>query len=93
VVGFSIPVQKVQWYEHPGLVGAALVVGSVLALVPEKLDRLIALACVVVALGWPLITLEPWESRPSQTQRQIAALQSATGPRSGDAIADGSSMD
>ncbi len=68
VVGFSIPVQKVQWYEHPGLVGAALVVGSVLALVPEKLDRLIALACVVVALGWPLITLEPWESRLSQTQ-------------------------
>jgi 4-amino-4-deoxy-L-arabinose transferase-like glycosyltransferase len=93
VVGFSIPVQKYQWYVHPGLVGAALLVGSVLALVPEKLDRFIALACVVVALGWPLITLVPWESRLSETQRQIAALQSATGPRRGDAIADCSSMD
>lgn len=93
LVGFSIPVQKYQWYTHPGLVGAALLVGAVLALLPAKLDRFLALGCVGGALLWPFIALVPWESRLSETQRQIAVLQSATGPGRGDAIADCSSMD
>lgn len=93
VVGFSIPVQKYQWYVHPGLVGAALLVGAVLVLLPAKLDRFLALGCMAAALVWPFIAFVPWESRLSETQRQIAALQAATGPGRGDAIADCSTMD
>lgn len=93
IVGFSIPVQKYQWYVHPGLVGAALLVGGVLVLLPATLDRVLAVAALVTALGWPLVRLVPWESRMSETQLQIAALQGASGPRRGDVIADCSSMD
>jgi 4-amino-4-deoxy-L-arabinose transferase-like glycosyltransferase len=93
IVGFSVPVQKYQWYVHPGLVGAALLVGGVLALLPGVVDRLLTVACLVVALAWPFVRLAPWDSRLSETQRQLAALQSASGPRPGDAIADCSPMD
>ena len=93
VVGFSLPVQKYQWYVHPGLVGASLLVGAVLALLPAKLERFIAAGCVLLALAWPLVRLVPWEARLSETQRQIAALQSAVGPARGDSIADCSTMD
>ncbi|MDX2015344.1 MAG: hypothetical protein SFW67_34445 [Myxococcaceae bacterium] len=93
VVGFSLPVQKYQWYVHPGLVGAALLVGSVLALVPARLDRWLGVACVVGAVCWPLVRFVPWEERLTPTQRHLAALQAATGPSPGDAIADCSPMD
>lgn len=93
LVGFSIPAQKYQWYVHPGLVGAALVVGSVLALVPARFERALAVVSLVVALSWPLIRLVPWEHRLSETQRQIAALQAASGPTPAQAIADCSTMD
>lgn len=93
IVGFSVPVQKYQWYVHPGLVGASLLVGSVLVLVPVKIDRFIAIGCVVVALAWPLVRFVSWDSRLSETQKQIAALQSSSGPARADAIADCSPMD
>jgi hypothetical protein len=93
VVGFSLPVQKYQWYVHPGLVGAALLVGSVLALVPARVDRWVALACLAAALTWPLVRLVPWDDRLTPTQRHLAALQAATGPGRADAIADCSPMD
>ena len=93
VVGFSLPVQKYQWYVHPGLVGAALLVGSVLALVPARLDRWLAAACLVGALTWPAVRFIPWSERLTPTQRHLAALQAATGPSPGDAIADCSPMD
>lgn len=93
VVGFSLPVQKYQWYIHPGLVGASLLVGAVLALVPGRVDRFVTLGCLVAALAWPLVRLVPWESRLSPTQQQTAALQAATGPGRGEAIADCSPMD
>lgn len=93
IVGFSIPVQKYQWYVHPGLVGASLLVGAVLAALPKKAETFITMACGLLAVTWPLIRFVPWETRLSQTQRQTVALQSATGPVRGDSIADCSSMD
>lgn len=93
LVGFSIPAQKYQWYVHPGLVGAALMVGSLIALLPPILERPLTIGCFVAAALWPFIRLVPWEQRLSGTQRQTAVLQAAVGPRRGDAIADCSSMD
>lgn len=93
IVGFSLPVQKYQWYVHVGLVGASLLVGAVLALLPARLDRVLTLACLVAAFAWPWVRLVPWEARLSATQRHIAALQAATGPGRGEAIADCSPMD
>ncbi len=92
-VGFSLPVQKYQWYVHPGLVGAALLVGSVLCLVPARVDRWLTVACVLVALLWPLVRLVPWQSRLTPNQAHTAALQAARGPGPGDIIEDCSPMD
>lgn len=93
VVGFSLPVQKYQWYIHPGLVGASLVMGAVLAMAPRRVDRVLIVAVALLALLWPLCRFVPWESRLTETQRHLAALQAAEGPRAGDAIEDCSGMD
>jgi 4-amino-4-deoxy-L-arabinose transferase-like glycosyltransferase len=93
IVGFSLPVQKYQWYVHPGLVGAALLVGSLLCLVPARVDRWLTVACLVGALLWPLVRLVPWESRLTPNQAHTAALQAARGPSPGDMIEDCSPMD
>jgi 4-amino-4-deoxy-L-arabinose transferase-like glycosyltransferase len=93
IVGFSLPVQKYQWYLHPGAAGAALVVGAALMLIPQRLMTPLTGLALVGALVWPLIRLVPWDERLSSTQRSTAALQRASGPEAGDAIADCSSMD
>ncbi len=93
IVGFSLPVQKYQWYVHPGAVGAALVVGAALRLFPERWVKPLTGLALAGALLWPLIRLVPWEERLSSTQRSTAALQRASGPSVNDVIADCSSMD
>ncbi|MCA3012955.1 MAG: hypothetical protein INH41_11240, partial [Myxococcaceae bacterium] len=75
------------------LVGAALLVGAVLALVPAGVVRWLTPACFVAACAWPLVRLAPWEARLTPTQRELAALQAAVGPGRGDAIADCSELD
>ncbi len=81
VVGFSFPVQKYNWYIHFGMVGAALVTGSLLALIPRRAVPGITVAVAIAALTWPLVQLLPRRMTPSQLRIQtIQQLQFPNGP-------------
>lgn len=80
VLGFSAATQKYQWYVHPGAVGAALLVGAVLALFPARRHALLARLLLAAAVAWPLVRLVPWDARLTPSERQVWAIQSTAAP-------------
>jgi 4-amino-4-deoxy-L-arabinose transferase-like glycosyltransferase len=74
IVGFSLMTQKYQWYVHIGAIGAGLVVGASLSLVPSRWEPSLTLALLVLTVCWPVVRWLPWALTPAQ--EQLAAVQS-----------------
>lgn len=92
IAGFSAATQKYQWYIHPGAVGAALLLASIFALIPERFERRLSLGIVIAALFWPLVTFIPWKLTPMQ--EQVYAVQRVAAPDGADRrVADCSEME
>ena len=92
VVGFSVPAQKYDWYIHPGLLGAALVAGAVLASLPDAGHRWLGRWAVALAVLWPPSSFVPWEAHLSAHQRQLLAIQRLAAPAEPRVVADCSSL-
>jgi 4-amino-4-deoxy-L-arabinose transferase-like glycosyltransferase len=95
VLGFTLPRQKYQWYIHPSMVGAAFMLGSMLSLVPSRLDNLLRGGALAGSIG-----VVAWSFLPAQLTKRnqpIAALQTTPPPqfKEGDlrAVADCSTLD
>jgi 4-amino-4-deoxy-L-arabinose transferase-like glycosyltransferase len=77
VVGFTLPVQKNAWYIHPVVLGmAAILGGTLVSFVAEKLDAKLAVVFACLALLYAgLITGKPeWMGAPRPEMRAVLAL-------------------
>ncbi len=92
IVGFSLMTQKYQWYLHVGAIGAGLLVGASLSLLPSKWEPMLTVGLLVFALAWPMVRWVPWTLTPAQ--EQLAAVQRTPGFEGSDRrVADCSGME
>jgi hypothetical protein len=92
-LGFSSVTQKYQWYIHAGALGAGLLLGSVLAMVPARFERAMTALALGAAMLWP-VTSPRLPHHLTLSQRETFAVQATPGPSEpGQTVADCSPMD